>query len=80
MGEGADEEFYRVRGGEKGHRGVRRVGGDWGKSPHMTTGRGQQVLYLFGPRPQRRQKVAKKVPLTRLGRGRKANKVRQEMQ
>jgi hypothetical protein len=34
---GADDEFRGVRGGEKGHRGCRWVGGDRGKCAHMTT-------------------------------------------
>ena len=46
-GLGADNEFPEVRRGEKGHRECGRVGGDWGKWPHMTTDKGQQVLNLF---------------------------------
>ena len=38
-----------------------------------------KFVTFFGPWPPRRQKVTKKVPSRRLNRGRKANKVRQEM-
>ncbi len=46
-GLGANNEFYEVRRGGKGHRPCRRVGGDWGKWPHMATDREQQVFNLF---------------------------------
>ena len=54
--------------------------GGIGASGHIWQQEGDsKFVTFFGPWPPRRQKVAKKVPSGRLNRGRKANKVRQEM-
>ena len=54
--------------------------GEIGASGHIWQQEGDsKFVTFFGPWPPRHQKVAKKVPFRRLNRGRKANKVRQEM-
>ena len=47
MGLGADMIFRVVGGGGKGHKALRRVGGDWGKCAHMTTYKGQREWHLI---------------------------------
>ena len=58
--EGADEGFSRGRGGDKGHRACRRVGGDRRKCAYMMTDKEQREWHLVSSLGSMEPKSGKK--------------------